>query len=75
MDRCFGCIDRVAIGSMCVGIGVRRVGLGFQTTDYNFAAGYRGSRGSVAGGGDLKKETLHRIVENGWLEYLFCSGV
>ena len=71
MDRCFGCIDRIAIGSMCVG----SVGLGFRTTDYNFAAGDRGSRGSVAGSGDLKKETLHRIVENGWLEYLFCSGV
>ena len=48
MDRCFGCIDRIAIGSMCVG----SVGLGFRTTDYNFAAGDRESRGSVAGSGD-----------------------
>ena len=55
MDSCFGCVDRIAIGSKCVGIvGFGIVGLGFRTTDYNFAAGDRESMGSVVGSGDLK---------------------
>ena len=69
MDKCFGYIGHNATGRLSVGLD----GLGFRTTDNDFASVDRESKGNVAGSSDLRVEALYKVVESGFLVTPFCA--